>query len=47
MDELCELVEFVAAVEPSPDEMAVLRRGPERSVRLTGSAGARPSRSVL
>lgn len=43
VSELRELFEFVASVEPSPDEVAVARRTYAR----VGSAGVRASRSAL
>ena len=48
--ELCELFEFVASVEESPDEApaaAVARRGLQRSATANGTATLRSSRSVL
>jgi len=42
VDELRELYEFVASVEPSPDEVAVVR-----VARGSGHSSARATRSVL
>jgi hypothetical protein len=42
VDELRELFEFVSAVEPSPDDAAIVERG-----RRRGSAPGHASRSIL
>jgi hypothetical protein len=50
VDELCELYEFVASVEPSGGEAATAasaRRAPQRAAAAAGGTGARPSRSAL